>query len=436
MTDEKLDFSGVPYLFDQSGRIYVTNNKVYRLIEDKATIKNYKNLLSSPHLEDLFAVGLIRTKIDESLSTTELLVLEHEKIPFILHPCEYTNQMFWSAAVMFIKLNLELTKLGFVTHDSHPWNITFIGNRPVFYDFGSIVRREKISKSWLNEFFTYYIVPIWLANLSKRTYNFSKEYRRENGTGFGIRFFKFQKLRKLLFRKFWRTSNFRYNPKILFNDILSWLQKHQPLNARPEYWSNYYELSDPDYTRPKSIKQNFVFKILSDNKPHKVLDLASNKGYYSFMAAHLGAKVMAFDYEEELVNHLFENCPYEDLVTMAQMNFERPTPALGPGFYSENSFLRYKSDIVLALGLIHHICITQQVPVYLFCQTCAKYASKGLILEFVDPNDKHVVNWKKPIPKDYSIIKISDYLKDKFPNFLVSEIENEDGLNRTYLYYY
>lgn len=434
MKRDELLVDEVPYLYDDSGRIYIKGDKVYRIIEKPNHINNYKELLNAYNIEDIFDIGLVRTKISEESNAKGLMILEHQKIPFILHPCEYSNKMFWQAAYMFIELNLKLWELGFVTHDSHPWNISFDGTKPVFYDFGSIVKKNNVSQAWFDEFFYGFIIPIWLASNSK-TFKLSKEYRREHGSGFGLELFKSYKLKNLFFRRVRGISKYKNDPKKLFNEILKWLTKHKPISVNQEFWSNYYQSTGMDYTAPTSIKQKFVYEILSKTNPQKVLDLASNKGYYTFMAAHLGASVLAFDYEEEIVNHLLRSEDSRN-VTPVHMDFNKPTSGLGPGLFWENSFTRFKSEIILALGLIHHICITQQIPVFLFCQTVKKYAIKGVILEFVDPEDIHVASWNKSVPKDYSLEKIKYFMSDKFPNCRTSDFEKEDGLSRTFLYFY
>ena len=436
MTKTELNFKDVPYLYDRSGRIFLDEDRVYRIIEDEAHIENYKELLGSKDVEDLFSCGLVPTKILEERNSENLMILEHKKIPFILHPCEYSNRMFWQASIMFIELNLKLLRKGFITQDSHPWNISFDGNKPVFYDFGSIIKGNSVHQDWFNEFFKYTIVPIWLASYSTKTYNLAKEYRREHDSGLGLKLFNSTKLKRLFFKKVKSLSRHKNDPEKLFTELLQWLNKHPPISTSPQYWSEYYQNHDKDITKPKSIKQKFVYQILSENKPQKVLDLASNKGYYSYVASHLGASVMAFDYEEEIVDYLSseENGKYN--ITPAHMDFNKPTAALGPGLFWEDSFKRFESDIVLALGLIHHICIIQAVPVYLFCQTLKRYATKGLVLEFVYPEDKYVASWNKPVPKDYSIKKIQEFMDDSFSNCQISDFEREDGLARKYLYFY
>jgi SAM-dependent methyltransferase len=423
-------------MYDQSGRICVKGDKVYRIIENEEHINNYKELLNSDYIEELFSIGLVRTKIVEELESKGVLILEHQKIPFILHPCEYSNKMFWQSACMFIELNLKLAEKGFVTHDSHSWNVTFDGVKPVFYDFGSIIKNNKVSQEWFNEFLHCFIVPIWLASYSSKTFKYAKEYRREHGNGFGLNLFKSVKVKKILFRKFINISKLKSDPQNFFNEILIWLHQHKPISVKPQYWSDYYKSHDLDFKNPKTIKQKFVYNVLLKTKPEKVLDLASNKGYYAFMAASLGASVIAFDYEEEIVDFLLETKENNNKVTPAHIDFKKPTASLGPSLFWEDSCQRFNSEIVLALGLIHHICLIQGVPVYLFCQTCIKYATKGIILEFVDPSDKHVACWDARIPKDYTIDKIKVYMGSYFSNCEISEIELFDGVNRTYLYFY
>ncbi len=435
MIIDKLQINDVPYLYDQSGRIWLKEDKVFRIIEDENHINNYKELLNSEIIEELFSIGLVKTEIVEYSSSDRIMILEHKKIPFILHSCEYTNKMFWQAALMFIKMNLKLWEKGFLTQDSHAWNMSFDGTKPVFYDFGSIIKGNRVSEAWFNEFFNYFIVPIWLGKFSFKSFKFSKDYRRENQNGFGIRFFESYNIRKIVFRKVKSIFKINNDPREIFNELLKWIIKHEPKSVNPEYWSDYYNSHNSDFTKPITIKQKFVYDILVREKPEKVNDLAANKGYYSFMAASLGASVVAFDYEEEIVDSFLVKNELNKRITPVHMDFKKPTAAFGVGLFWQNSFTRFQSNIVLALGLIHHICLTQNVPVYLFCESCKKYAANGIILEFVDPTDKHIRNWNKLIPKDYNIDSIIKYMRNKFSNYTISK-EESDGLNRTFLYFY
>ena len=117
------------------------------------------------------------------------------------------------------------------------------------------------------------------------------------------------------------------------------------------------------------------------------------------------------------------------------MNFIFPTPNYGMALRGRDSFKRFRADIVLALGLIHHLCINQDLSVKLFCEMLMKYADKGIILEFVDKNDKHVKSWNKKIPADYSLNSVTAYLEQKFSNTKKIKID-QSGVLREIVFFY
>ena len=110
MSLNNIDSKNVPFLFDKIGRVVIKDDKVFRIISDKKYIKLYKELLTSKGIASLFSNGLIETKIYSEDIENSVLILEHKKIDFFLQPSEYTNNMFWEAAVMFIKLSKKLFK--------------------------------------------------------------------------------------------------------------------------------------------------------------------------------------------------------------------------------------------------------------------------------------------------------------------------------------
>jgi hypothetical protein len=192
--------------------------------------------------------------------------------------------------------------------------------------------------------------------------------------------------------------------------------------------------SDP--LEPSTPKQRFVFDILSSTRPDKVLDCATNKGYYAEMAARLGASVAAFDYEEFCVDECLSAAQEKQLdITPALMDFRRPTPSSGAALSYGSAYERFRSNLVLALGLCHHICIKQSLPVQMFCDICMQYATDGIVLEYVDPTDMHVAAWKRPTPLDYSLEGFRRYFAKRFPRHKSVDIVG-DGLARTMIHFF
>lgn len=118
------------------------------------------------------------------------------------------------------------------------------------------------------------------------------------------------------------------------------------------------------------------------------------------------------------------------------MNFLTPTPPSGWALVIPDSFSRFHSDIAMGLGLIHHICLVQHFPVRLFCETCARYASSGVIIEFVYPEDLHVKKLNVLSPADYNPTDIKKYFGKFYKSVEESDIITDGGIKRQFFYFY
>lgn len=436
LEEKNLVFSKVS-IVDEMGRVFFYNDRVLRAIYSKDAAECHREILNKKWIAEIFNAGLIKTWICQDLQIKGVpLILEHQKIPYETHPSEHTSQMHWLAAKTMVKVNLELCKYGYILKDSHPWNLMFHRGYPYFIDFGSIIKTQEISNGWLPEFRKYFGVPIWLASTMWR--RFALEYRRQHTVGFGLELFDVYLLKTLLLRSLARLNRYADRPTIFFSKLDKWLDNHKPVNSNREYWAAYPQShNSEDPLIPKTVKQKFVYNILMQERPEKVLDCAANKGYYSEMAARLGSSVVAFDYEEFCVDTILNNAQSKNLdITPVKMDFTLPTPNFGLALIGSSAIERFQSDIVLALGIVHHLCITQSLPVKIFCDICLKYAKRGVIFEYVDPSDKHVMEWNASIPNDYSLEGFIKYFSVKFPKIEQSERITDDGICRTFVYFH
>lgn len=421
---------------DPVGSVFGYGDRIFRRITCAQHAKIYRDLFTQDWFQQTFSKGLIETWISEEFeSEDDSLLLEHRRLPFSVEPCEWTAIMHWQAAKSMIRLNIALSVHGLLLKDAHPWNLMYYKGEPIFVDFSSITESSCISSAWFDEFRRYFASAIWLACTPMKS--LALEYRREHIQGFGIKLFESVISRKIALRDLDKLRKYRDFPSTFLQKLDHWLDRHKPDAAKPEYWSHYVQTSHSnDFLLAYSDKQKFVLNSLKALQPETVLDCAANKGYYAAMAASLGASVAAFDYEEECVDQCLSLAVENDLdITPALMNFLFPTPQYGMGLVGKNAFERFESDVVLAMGLIHHACIRQEMPVKLFCETCIHYAQKAILLEFVEPDDKHVALWNKKIPLDYSLNSIISYCAEKFPNYKKYDyIEN--GIQRSYLCFF
>ncbi len=424
-------------MVDDSGKLFFYEDRVFRAIytDESAALCTY--ILNEPWIDDAFKAGLVKTWIpsDISLEGTKL-ILEHQYLPFSLHPSECTPHMHWLMAKTTVRLTKLLCSHGLLLKDAHPWNLLFHYGTPQFIDFGSIIKSDTIQQGWLDEFRRYFGVPIWLANKGKKA--LATEYRRQHLTGFGLHFFDTAIFKNTIFRSLMKHGKSSENPVNFFDGLDRWLERHNPQEATIDSWATYEQSGDSsDPLTPTTQKHQFVYDVLAKERPKKVLDCASNKGFYSVLAAGLGASVAAYDYEEFCVDRCLELAQSKHLdITPAQMDFRHPSPPSGLGLLVEGSYQRFYSEIVLALGLGHHLCITQGLPVQVFCEICMNYASKGVVFEYVDPTDKHVASWNQSAPSDYSLASFAHKFSVKFPNKRYSEHLTTDGINRTLAYFF
>ena len=145
-------------------------------------------------------------------------------------------------------------------------------------------------------------------------------------------------------------------------------------------YSTYYDLKKENFSFEPSAqwlpKQRAVYEAISRFRPSTVLDIGSNTGWFSVLAAHHGAQVVAVEIDEASANLLYrraklDNLPILPLVT----DFTQLPPAI-PAFVgheqdphivrskisSRSPLLlpandRLQCDMVLALAVVHHFTL-------------------------------------------------------------------------------
>jgi len=138
-------------------------------------------------------------------------------------------------------------------------------------------------------------------------------------------------------------------------------------------------------------KEAFVRAALAELKPTVVLDAGANTGHFSRLAASLGARVVAIDSDAACVGEGFTRARQESAdVLPLVVDLARPTPSLGWRNRESASFLdraRGQFDLVLMLAFVHHLLVTERVPLNDIIDLAAELTTSSLIIEFVPFND-------------------------------------------------
>ncbi len=114
----------------------------------KEGAEDFGALASAPFFEPAMTEGrLVRTTevpledLPQSVrGDAWVLALEHERIPFVTYPYEWTFSMLKDAALVHLDLLLAALGADLTMKDGYAYNLAFVGARPVFIDVGSFER--------------------------------------------------------------------------------------------------------------------------------------------------------------------------------------------------------------------------------------------------------------------------------------------------------
>ena len=127
-------------------------------------------------------------------------------------------------------------------------------------------------------------------------------------------------------------------------------------------------------------------------KPGMVWDLGANNGEFSRIASEAGIYTISSDIDPTAVEQNYRRIRHENETNLLPLilDLTNPSPGLGWANNERDSFRqRGPVDMLFALALIHHLAISNNVPL---AQVAEFFAELGnwLIIEFVPKADSQV----------------------------------------------
>ncbi len=160
------------------------------------------------------------------------------------------------------------------------------------------------------------------------------------------------------------------------------------LKNRNSTWGDYY--IENTYSQIEvEKKKRIIEKYIEEINPSTLLDLGSNTGLFSRLASSKNVYTISTDFDPYCVelNYLEAKRKQEKNILPLYLDLTNPSPKLGWDSKERNSFLnRKKVDAVMALALIHHLSITNNIP-FDELVNCFSQLSDYLIIEFVPKQD-------------------------------------------------
>jgi hypothetical protein len=156
-------------------------------------------------------------------------------------------------------------------------------------------------------------------------------------------------------------------------------------------WHGYYSFTNYS-DKASETKIAIIKEFIETIKPANLWDLGANNGFYSRLASKSQIPVVSFDIDENAIenNYLLSKKENDHFILPLLLDLTNPAPAIGWRNNERQSFIqRGPADTVMALALIHHLAISNNVPV----QELANFFKdicKNLIIEFIPKTDSQV----------------------------------------------
>ena len=338
-------------------------------------------------------------------------MLEHERIPFVSYPYEWSFEMLRDAALLHLEILLAALGEDVTMKDGYAFNVQWRGRRPVFIDIGSF-ELLRVDGPWIGyrQFCQTFLYPLMLeAHLGVPFQRYllghldglePTEMRRILS---GRKRFKKGVFRHVYLHSV-AESRVTKGGTALKDEMgkagfgkeltVATVKKLHKLvgtlrSKRSESgWKRYRETcsySDAD----RAAKDAFVAAAVEGASPALSWDLGCNDGAYSRMIAKTGGTVVAVDSDDVTVDALYQSLRADgpDNILPLVMDLVDPSPARGWRNEERRAFTdRARPDLVLALALVHHLAIAANVPL---AEVVSWFRSLGatLVVEFVEPHD-------------------------------------------------
>lgn len=409
---------------DPDGYVVKKDGRIFRAV-NAAKVADTRELLQQAWYQQGEADGWfppstwVEGSVDQFADTSDVSWLEHRALEFPCYPHEITALQLYDAAKLTLAIAKKALEHGWILKDASAWNVLFEHGKPRFCDILSFERIDS-SGIWIAyaQFFRHFVIPLLLhrhagtqtsslfvlyrdgvqPHQARRMVNGWRAYTQpaleavtlpawfgnvEAGSGSG-------KVRVAQSRPA-ELAQFLLRRTLDRLDKL--LDRVKPAGTgQPSKWENYEGDRDHYTASDVAAKREFVRGAVELPDIRTVMDLGCNAGEFSKIAAGAGKTVLAVDYDHGALSRLYVHLRGTELpISAVLLDIGRPTPAVGWMNHEVDSFMmraRERFDCIMALGLLHHMLVSERATLPMILQFFLDLAPKYLVLEWVEPEDR------------------------------------------------
>jgi hypothetical protein len=336
-------------------------------------------------------------------------ILRPEQIRFVSYPYEWCFGQLKAAALATLAIQRTAIEHGMSLKDGSAYNIQFRGCEPVHIDTLSFERHSD-GQPWTGyrQFCQHFLAPLALMSLVDTRLGL---LARDHIDGVPL-----DLASRLLPRWTWLRPS-----SLLHVHVHALAQKRFSASTRPTnrslgrrsllglvdnlqsaidrltcdvgdtVWADYDDRTNYS-SEARAHKERLVGEFLAATYPKLVWDLGANGGRFSRMAAALFAHAVSFDADYGATENNYRACRTtgHTRVLPLVIDLVNPSPALGWAHKERLAWTeRGPADVVLALALIHHLAIGNNLPLS-HVANLLRGLGRHVIAEFVPKNDSQV----------------------------------------------
>ena len=408
---------------DPSGFIFIENSQIFRQI-NKIYFPNFERLMKSGLYKNLVSKRqIISHKIVKR--TNNIIILKHKKIPFISYPYEWSFSQLKDAALLTLDIQKIALEHNMSLKDASAYNIQFIGAKPILIDTLSF-EIYQANTPWIayRQFCQHFLAPLSLMSYKDLRLNIllrdfidgipldltSKLLPYKSRLYFPI--LSHIHLHALAQQKSGNKKINKKDLKMSKSQLLSLISnlevtiKKLKISNQKTQWEKYYTFTNYS-KRSFNQKHKLVKKFLETTNSKNVLDLGANNTEFSKIATKTSEYVVACDLDPLAIEAAYSDARRTQSTKLLPLviDLTNPSPDIGWANKERLSFSKRSNfDTVMALALIHHLAISNNLPFKLVANYFSQLG-KNLIIEFVPKDDsktKILLQNREDIFDDYN----------------------------------
>ena len=416
---------------DPSGHIYTRDGILYRQVNPTYQ-EEFDLLIQSGLYQKLAERKHLLVKHEEvplhlSATSGAYKILRPELVPFISYPYEWCFSQLQDAALLTLEMQKIALEHDMSLKDASAFNVQFQDAQAIFIDTLSFERYEE-GKPWVGyrQFCQHFLAPLALmSKVDVRLNQLLKVYldgiplditsrilplssRFKFSLGMHI-FMHAKSQKKHANRGLTKTPAGKLSKRSMLFLIESLKQATTGLKWLPRNteWFDYYQNNNNYTDQSMRQKEDLVDHWIDRIQPKTVWDLGANTGRFTRIASRKKMHVISWDIDPACVelNYRKVKSEREQHILPLILDLTNPSPAIGWDHQERRSLrARGPADLILALGLVHHLAISNNVPLPMVAAHFAKIGGH-LIIEFVPKEDSQVqklLATRKDIFPDYN----------------------------------